>query len=170
MDNNGYVGYEYKTFTVSREVESLYTDNLENFGWIPDGVENSIKGLKYITLKFKRNRDIENRTQLGRLELQFEKAVAEIQRLELVKKLSASAVAYGIGIVGTAFMAGSVFAITDNHVALSIVFAVPALVGWVLPYFLYVTMVGKKTIQVEPLINDQYNVIYDTGKQAHGLL
>ena len=170
MDNNGYVGYEYKTYTIMRDVESLYTDNLENFGWIPDGVEASVKGLRYVTLKFKRNREIENRTQLGRLELQFEKAVAEIQRLELVKKLSASAVAYGTGIVGTAFMAGSVFAVTGGHVALSIVLAVPAFIGWVLPYFLYVQLEGKKSKQVEPLINDQYNIIYDTGKQAHDLL
>jgi hypothetical protein len=170
MANNGYVGYEYKAYTVRRDEESLYEDNLENYGWISDGVEPNVRGAMYVTLKFKRNRDIENRTQLGRLEMQFERAVREIARLEVLKKISASAVAYIVGIIGAGFIAGAILFGLKGNSAISIIFAVPSLLCVTMPYFLYVKLLDRKSAQVEPLINEQYNIVYETSKQAHDLL
>ncbi len=76
-------------------------------GWTP--VTPCVQGLTRVTMKFKRDRKIRNKAELTRLQRQFESGAAEIAALEKSKTLGASAAAFLIGIVGTAFMAGSVF-------------------------------------------------------------
>ena len=61
-------------------------------------------------MKFKRDRKVRNKAELTRLQRQFDSCVSEIESLERSKYLRASVFAYIIGVVGTAFMAGSVFA------------------------------------------------------------
>lgn len=167
---DGFVGYEYKDVTVKRAMESVVADGYENFGWKLEGTSVPIQSIGSVTMKFKRDRKIRNKAELSRLQRQFDAAVAEIDRLEVSKVVGASAAAYGVGIVGAAFMAGSVFAVTGGAVPLSIVLAVPAFVGWILPYFLYNNLRRKKTDQVAPLIDQKHDEIYELCEKANGLL
>jgi hypothetical protein len=169
-NSENFVVYEYKDLSVSRDMESLYADSYPSFGWILEGTSAPLLGITYRGLKFKRDRKIRNKAELTRLQRQFESNVKEIENLESSKTTGASIVAFTIGIIGTACMAGSVFAFLGGLIALMIVLAVPAIVGWVLPYFCYTKVLKKRIETVTPLIDQQYDAIYEVCEKANGLL
>ena len=51
-----------------------------------------------------------------------------------------------------------------------ILLAVPGFLGWILPYFLYRAMVRRKTVQIEPLIEQTYDEINDICQKGSRLL
>lgn len=169
-NENNFVGYEYKEITVNRSMESVYTDGYANFGWELDGTAPSLQGIASIMLKFKRDRKIRNKAELTRLQRQFEACAAEIEGLEKSKTSGAMIAAFSIGIVGTALMAGSMFAYLAGMLPLSIVLAIPAFIGWILPYFCYTNIKRKKTARVTPLVENQYDALYDVCEKANALL
>lgn len=169
-NENEFVGYEYKSMTISRELENIYRDGYESFGWIMDGAAEKVANPMSVTLKFKRNRKLRNKVELTRLQRQFDAVAKEILALEHSKVTLPATIAYIIGIVGTAFMAGSVFAMLGGSIPLMIVLAIPGFAGWILPYFIYSMMQKKKTEQVTPLIDSKYDEIYDVCQKANNLL
>ncbi|AJA47041.1 hypothetical protein CPAST_c09410 [Clostridium pasteurianum DSM 525 = ATCC 6013] len=170
-NKNNFVGYEYRDVTVARDMESIWADSYANFGWLLEGTSSSdIPGINTVNLKFKRNRKIRNKIELTRLQRQFESCARQIENLEKSKNIGASAFAYGFGILGTAFMALSVFSHIGGMLPLSIIFAIPGFLGWILPYFCYVKIRNKKIEKVTPLIDEQYDIIYNTCEKANRLL
>lgn len=77
-----------------------------------------------------------------------------------------------VGILGTAFMAGSVFAVTAEPPVLwlTILLAVPGFAGWILPYFLYRGVTRKKEAEINPLIEQKFDEIYRICEKGSGLL
>lgn len=167
---DGFIGYEYKDVTVHRSMESVYADGYTQFGWTLEGTGIPIQSLSSVTMKFKRDRKIRNKAELTRLQRQFEACVEAIERLEISKTVGASAAAYAIGIVGSAFMAGSVFTYNAGMIPLFIILAIPGFVGFIIPYFCYLRIRRKKTEQVTPLIDQKYDEIYEVCENANGLL
>lgn len=165
-----FVGYEYKDVTVKRKVESVYIDGYHNFGWALDSTSNSVQNVNSVTMKFKRDRKIRNKAELTCLQRQFDATVAEIETLENSKVIRASTIAYVVGVIGTAFVAASVFANQDDRQALSILLAIPGFAGWIIPYFLYSNISKKKTGMVAPLIDQKYDEIYELCQTANTLL
>lgn len=170
MKESSFIGYEYHSVDVKRSMVSLYTDGYENFGWKLESTDYPITAVDSVTLKFKRDRKICNKAELTRLQRNFDACVSEIVRLEKSKYIKASAVAYGVGIVGTAFMAGSVFSVTSGLIVPCVILAVPAFVGWALPYFLYRNIVNKRAAEVAPLVEQKYDEIYSICEKASGLI
>ena len=164
-----FIGYEYREITVDREMESVYADSYPCFGWIMENAFAPIIGIGGTTLKFKRDRRIRNKAELTRLQRQFDSSMKEIARMERSKSSNASMVALSVGFVGTAFMAGSVFAVVGGLIPLCIILAIPAFVGWILPYFLYNSTYAKKTTEITPLIESKYDEMYDICKRASEL-
>lgn len=184
MEENGtkqkeFVGYEYKEVSADKSRVSLLVDGYENFGWEVDGnisefyeeCKNPQKQNKVI-LRLKRNRKIINKMELTRLQRNFESCVREIEMLEKSKTSSATMYALILGILGTAFMAGSTVAVTAQspHIILCILLAIPGFLGWILPYFVYRRVLGKQTEKVTPLIEDKYDEIYEICKKGNRLL
>ena len=193
-----FMAYEYKNVTVKRNFAEMYIDCMENFGWtlienggyhaqallsnlnpanlgrnIANTAQSSGKTAgtsAVITLKFKRDREILNKAELTRLQRHFDSGISEIARMEQSNISHASIVAFTIGIIGTAFMAGSVFSYLAGSLILCIVLAVPAFLGWFIPYFAYRSIFLKKNVKIEPLINSKYDEIYDVCEKAHRLL
>lgn len=167
-----FTAYEYKEVTVESSNASLYLDGYESFGWQQDEnfppKENSGK----VVLHFKRSRKLVNRMELTRLQRNFEANLEEITALEQSKSSAAIAWAVGIGLLGTAFMAAAVFAITaaPPHVLLCIVLAIPAFAGWAAPSFVYRKIKHKKTQQVEPFIEAKRKEIYTLFEKGRSLL
>ena len=172
MDGNNFIGYEYRTLSVHEQLAPVYSDGYANFGW---ALENSSApqtvGDK-VSLRFKRDRKIRNKAELTRLQRQFDACCEEIMTLEHSKTQKATIAALATGIVGSAFLAGSVFAITAAvpNVILCAVLGAPGLIGWVLPYFLYQHLCAKKTEAVNPLIEKKYDEIYDVCEKGNSLL
>ena len=173
-----FVGYEYKEITVESSRISFLLDAYECFGWEADEkrTENrESKNLSYPkkeVLHLKRNRKMINKMELTRLQRNFEACVKEIEALEKSKTSAATIYALVAGIIGTAFMAGSVFAVTAQppYIILSIILAVPAFVGWIIPYFLYRKIMRKQTERLTPLIEQKYDEIYEICEKGNKLL
>lgn len=176
----GFIGYEYKSVTALRDMANLYIDCFPSFGWTLEekGIGTPIvtRPADWLTpnkLRFKRDRKMVNKMELTRLQREFESRVNEICKLEDSKTASATIASIIVGIVGTAFLAGSVMAITllaPINIPLSIILAVPGFIGCALPYFIYKRMSAKKDEQVTPLIEQQYDAIYETCEKANALL
>ena len=112
------------------------------------------------------------KAELPRLQRHFEACVKELDALERSKTAKASVCAIVVGLIGTAFMAGSTFAVTHTPplVLLSIVLAVPGFIGWIVPIFLYRWMVGRRTQIVDELKERKYDEIYEICEKGHQLL
>lgn len=170
-NSENFVGYEYKEIATTREMEGVYTDGYLSFGWKLDGITPSAIGFSTVDLKFKRDRKIRNKAELSRLQRQFDAGIAEIGRLERSKTSSAFITAMTVGLIGTAFLAGATFAfIYAEMIWLMIILAIPGFIGWALPYMLYKKTIAKKTSAVVPLIEQQYDAIYEVCEKGHALL
>lgn len=173
-----FVGYEYKEITAESSHISFLLDAYECFGWEVDEKRTESRESKNPSypkkevLHLKRNRKIINKMEITRLQRNFEACVKEIEALEKSKTSAATIYALVVGIIGTAFMAGSVFAVTAQppYIILSIILAVPAFVGWIIPYFLYRKVMRNQTERLTPLIEQKYDEIYEICERGNKLL
>lgn len=177
-DNTAFVGYDYMEVVTSPEKVSFLMDSYENFGWIVDGnissdqLSNKRPAYTNVILRLKRDRKIVNKTELTRLQRNFESCIKEIDQMEKSKTSSATMYALIIGITGTAFMAGSVFAVTAEppKILLCTILAIPAFLGWILPYFTYKNIVKVRSEKVEPFIEKKRDEIYELCEKGNKLL
>ncbi len=164
------VTYEYATVRAERDLESLYRDTYAGFGWTIEGYGPAVPGAGAVTLKLKRVRHLKNRPQVVALQRKAEGALAEIVRLEKTKTTAAFAVSMVIGIVGTALLAGSVFAIDADRWGLSIPLGALGLLGWLAGYLTFGRVRARRTAAATPLIDRQYDVVYEASEEAAHLL
>lgn len=171
-EKKDYVGYEYKEVTVRSEDASLYLDCYENFGWLEDENFTAAHSPHFVTLRLKRDRKIINKMELTRLQQHFEACANEIQALEKQKTASATVWALVVGIIGTAFMAGSTFAVVHEPpiIWLCILLAIPGFIGWILPCFIYHRIVRRSTQRIQPMIEAKHEEIYEICEKGHSLL
>jgi hypothetical protein len=167
-----FIAYEYKSVTVPCDFENIYLDSLPNFGWQPDGNMPFIssRGIAAVSLKFKRDRGIKNKAELSRLEREFDNNIRMIETIEKSKESTAKISALTIGIIGTAFMAGSVFAYLAGMPPLMVILAIPGFLGWLFPYFRYKDVKAMRAKTAAPLIDEQYNTLYDVCEKAYEIL
>lgn len=176
QNNKDYVGYEYREIFVPEYLSSLCADSYPCFGWEPDS--NPVQGRRertkpgYTGLRFKRERKITNKMELTRLQRNFDSCIEQLEALERSKTSSPTITALITGLVGTAFMALSTFAVTAEppNVLLCILFAVPGFIGWILPVYLYRNLVFAKKKKLEPLIEQKYDEIYEICEKGNHLL
>lgn len=173
-----FVGYDYKEIIVPEEQVSMYLDCYENFGWMPE--ENAyssekqvtIRGFRHLKVQLKRDRKIANKMELTRLQRNFEACAHEIEVLEGSKTRLPIIMALVVGVIGTAFMAGSVFAVTHEPpiIWLCVLLAIPGFLGWIVPYFLYRHLFEQEKKKYDPLIEEKLDEIYQICEKGHSLL
>lgn len=171
-EKSDYIGYEYKEVTVKTKQASFYLDCYESLGWVVDEHFYIKDKQEYTTLQLKRNRKIINKMELTRLQNNFESCAQEIKQLENSKTSLATIVSLVTGIMGTIFMTGSTFAIVHEPpvIWLCILLAVPGFIGWIAPYFLYKSIVQKKSKDIQEHIEAKYDEIYEICKKGYSLL
>lgn len=167
-----YIGYEYIELQVESSKVSIYMDGYQNFGWQMDENQGTIKESGKTIIRLKRDRKIVNKTELTRLQRNFEDCIKQIELLEKSKVQKANALSIGIGTIGTMFMAGSTFAIVAEPpiIWLCVLLAIPGFAGWILPYFCYKAVVSKRIRIVKPLIEDKYDEVYEICEKGNHLL
>ncbi|MDR1699941.1 MAG: hypothetical protein LBR68_01990 [Lachnoclostridium sp.] len=158
-----YIGYDYKIVNTNSDKASLYLDAYKNFGWSQDETMPMKQSAGAVTIKLKRDRKILNKSELTRLQQHFEACMDEIITLESSKARRPTMYSITIGIIGTIFMAGSVFAITHEPpmIVLCAVLGIPGLAGWALPYHLFKFFVDKRTVEIVPLIEQKHDEIHE---------
>lgn len=176
-----YIGYDYKEIITNKKQASFLLDSYKNFGWdidrnfTSDGIDaktNISGGHTDIQLQLKRDRNIINKMELTRLQRNFESCVNEINKLENSKTSGATMHAICVGVIGTVFMTGSVFAVTavPPRILLCVILAIPAFILWVLPVFIYRKKVQKRTELVSGLIEMKYNEIHELCEKGRRLI
>ena len=170
LEKNSFTGYEYRDITVKKTMQSVYADSFGSFGWIAEGIGEAVGKVDSVVMRFKRDRKIRNKSELTRLQRQLEACTAEIVSLEKSKVTKAAAVAYVVGVIGCAFMAGSVFVVTAGNIPLCVVLAVPGFLGWAAPYLIFRSISRKRTEVVNPLIDQKYDELYSVCEKANALL
>lgn len=177
-----FVAYDYKEVITDSSRASFLLDGYENFGWELDenysmgshenlGVPQPSRQGK-IVLKLRRNRKIVNKMELTRLQRNFEACIQAIEELEKSKTSMATIYALMIALFGTAFMAGSTFAVTSQppYIILCIALAIPGFTGWILPYFVYQRVAARQTGKVTPMIEEKFEEIYEVCEKGNKLL
>ncbi|HEY0188518.1 MAG TPA: hypothetical protein VGC67_13590 [Cellulomonas sp.] len=165
-----FIAYEYTTVQTSRDLESLYRDTYVGFGWIVEGYGSSIPGAPGVTLKLKRDRHIHNRAAVVALQRRAEQALAEIARLERSKSVVATGTSITIGIVGSAFLAGSVFSLDAGATIASIALGAVGLIAWVAGYVAHGRVRARQIARLTGPIDAQYDIVYQAGEEAARLL
>lgn len=167
-----FTAYEYKEITMRSDKAPFYLDCYESFGWQQDENFPMQETKNTVLIRLKRDRKLVNRTELTRLQRSFEAGMDEITALEHSKTTAATIWALCIALAGTAFMAGSVFAVTADppRIVLCILLAVLAFAGWIAPYFVYRIVRDKKTRQVNPFIEEKTEEIYAMCEKGQSLL
>jgi hypothetical protein len=171
---------EYRTVRVDRALESLYRDAYGNFSWIVDrsgsiapGVVFSgatVPGAPHVYLTLKRDRRIKNKSAVDELQRRCEDALASVEKMERSVSAASMGAALTAGITGSAFIAGSVFALDSDLVWLSVPLGAVGLLGWAAGYLGHGRVRAKKAAEAASLIDAQYDIIYDTGEAASQLL
>lgn len=164
--------YDYRTIVVKQSMVSLYTEAYKYFGWImicADADERALVSGGQTTLEFKREHKIRNKGELTRLQRSFEACVNEISEMEESKKAAASRVGCGVSIAGSVFMCCSVLLSAASQAAVSLLLAIPGILGWLSSGFLYNVVEKKKSEEVDPLIEEKYDEIQQVCHKANGL-
>jgi hypothetical protein len=113
-----------------------------------------------------------NKAELTRLQQHFEACIDEIAALEKSKTRTATILSLATGIIGTAFIAGSVFAVTNEPplILLCVLLGIPGFVGWALPYPMYKRLTIKRTVEIAPLIEQKYDEVHEICEKGNALL
>lgn len=185
VETKDFVAYEYLSINVISDKEALYTDCYENFGWRLTNSNNSlvdkddyyinnsnINGNRLVNLKFKRDRKIPNKAKVISLQKKCENGFKELNRLE--KEPSSKGTFYAVvcAVIGTIFLTISVLCITSIKPIyfLGMIIGIIGLIGWFMAYPIYKKIKLKQEEINTPLIEEQYNIIYDSCEQAQKLL
>lgn len=169
MTETNFIAFEYFEQRIPKTMQNAYIDGYANFGWAVIDQTPDI-GKNTVTLKLKRDRNLPEKANLNRLQKQFEQEMAAAAGLERSKASYPTIIAMTIGLIGTAFMAGSVFAITNQLVILCAILAVPAFIGWALGYFSYGWAQTRRIAKVAPILEQTYDAAASYCQQAFQLL
>lgn len=169
MTESDFVAFEYLEQQIPKAMQNNYIDGYMNFGWQVTDRTPDI-GKITVTLKLKRDRNLPEKAALNRLQKQFEQEMAAAAGLERSKSSVPTVVAMTVGLIGTAFMAGSVFAVTNQMVILCAILAVPAFLGWALGYFSYGWAKTRRIAKVGPILEQSYDNAANYCQQAFQLL
>lgn len=181
-ETKDFVAYEYLSLNVNSSKFPLYLDCYENFGWIlvnnaalvdkEDYYINNYNSKGLVNIQFKRDRKIKNKTQLTSLQRKLEASLKEIEKLEKEPNTDGIVKSMSVGVIGTIFLAISVFLITVTNplYILSVISGIIGIVGWILPYFVYKKVKLNKEHDNLALIEEEYNSVYDCCEQARKLI
>lgn len=169
MTESTFVAFEYLEQQIPKAMQNNYIDGYTNFGWQVTDRTPDI-GKSTVTLKLKRDRNLPEKAALNRLQKQFEQEMAAAAGLERSKSSVPTVVAMTVGLIGTAFMAGSVFAVNNQMVILCVILAIPGFLGWALGYFSFNWAKARRIEKISPTLLRVYDSAADYCKQAFHLL
>lgn len=195
-----YIGYEYKQTTVSKALESAWIDSYSHFGWeLEKSQPATIKAAwgplqvmaaplailpgkpfknmvsdhesrTKVEIRLKRDRKIQNKNDLNHLQISLEGTLNEMEHVEATKSLHASVAAYLIALAGTVCMGFSMFSYLGANLIACIGFAVPAFIGWILPFFVYSAMKSRREQEVRQIVEHKFEEVDEICRKAHELI
>ncbi|MFT8355736.1 MAG: hypothetical protein ABF780_03870 [Bifidobacterium aquikefiri] len=178
LQQTSYAGYEYTKVRAPLQLEPLYRDAYRNFGWNLESseVRPPIRPLPLLpairsnmtTLSFRRDRRIKNKPLLQELQRKADYSLDSIARMERSKRSIATSIAVVLGIIGAVFLAVSLF--MGALGAFPIIVGAIGLVAWAGGAIAYFGIRASRTAQLNPLIEQEQEQVFQTGEQAARLI
>lgn len=164
MDELG-ITYDYKTIKVKREMETLICDTYENLGWKLTNTSAVEESIFCINLSFKRDRKINNKVELLKLQDKADNVIANIEALQNKKKNAGFVGALSLGIIGTLIFGGGMsMSLLLHGVGFMIGGIGLGLAGagiCALAYPLFKKLNKKSTTQIQPILESEYDKLSD---------
>jgi len=158
---------EYLEVNVKPNLVSLCSDCYHALGWT---IVNTSNRIDSVTLRMQRDRKIKNRVALCDLQRKCEDAFITIEKLEKSKTTNPMAASLSLGLIGTIFVAGSVFAYLASLILVCVILAIPGFAIWGSAYFVYYKLLKKSKDTINPMIDQNYDLIYEACEKAIHLL
>lgn len=176
--------YDYLKLEVLSDLEQLYVDCYQSLGWNLTKVsENTLTKDYYInggiliepslvTLKFKRNRKIKNKTELLKIQRNMENSFKKIDKLKKEPELISTMYSLILGVTGMTFIIFSILSFISKNpfYILGVINGIVGFIGLISALLIY----NKKRKQIqeknEILIEEEYDSIYEYCKKAHNLI
>ena len=162
--------YDYKTIKVKRNIETLVCDTYENLGWQLTNTSSVEGSIFYVNLSFKRDRKVQNKVELLKLQEKADSIIANIENLQNKKKNAGLTESLTTGIVGALTFGGGM--------NMSLVLAgIGALLGGIAlgivgagicvsAYPVFKKINSKKTNQIQPILESEFDKLADVCEQA----
>lgn len=164
---NEFIAYEYKEVSISKNKAPMFLDLVENYGW---EVVTKTNKLNKLAFSLKRCYNGKNKEALTLLENDFFSTFEKVEKINAEKKDVGTGVSLGIGLFGTACMAGATFSYLSSLIIPMVVLAIPGFALWGLAPFLNKKINSKKEILVKKQTEELTNKLYEISKQAFDLI
>lgn len=162
--------YDYKTIKVKRSIETLVCDTYERLGWELTNTSAVEGSIFYVNLSFKRDRKINNKVELLKLQEKADNIVSNIENLQQKKKNGGFASALTVGIIGAlTFGGGMSMTMLLSGVGYLIGGIALGLVGAGICALAYPTFKksNKNTnAKIQPILESEYDKLADICEQA----
>lgn len=173
MNDKNFIAYEYKTKTVKNNERAKTLDMYEAFGWEATEINPSVADNCVITLR--RDRRIDHKQELVKLEKKAEEERAALNALERSKTLGASVFAYIFGIASALIMGGGMSLVmtangTVQNTVIGVILGVIGIALCCLTYPIYSKIVLRKTQKVSSAIDAGEEALANILEKGNDLL
>ena len=145
---------------VDRGLQGLYRDTYERLGWTVDVRVRTLPGAPAVRMTMSRDRaSTPPRPDGGHAERTAVKALGELARLEAATAAAAQAAFATAATIGTALLAGAVFAVLASQWPLSVPLGALGVLGWAYAGPLRRLVHARRSAELAPLVDRQYEVI-----------
>lgn len=174
MENQNAITYDYKTVRTSRTMEAMLTDAYQNLGWELTNTTMAEGSLNSVNVSFKRNRKIENKMELNKLQEKIDATLSNLTKLQSKKKSAGVPEGVTVGCIGAlTFGGGMSMALTLTGVGFMVGGIVLGVVGigiGLLGWLTHNKIQKKKLSKIEPLIESEYDKLSDLCEQANNII
>lgn len=173
MQDKNYVTYEYRTKTVKAKDRAKEIDIAEAFGW--EAVETVSAPGGNCSVTFRRDRKIEHKAELARLERRAEEIRGTISSLEKSKTRKASIFSWIFGVFSCLVFGGgmSLVMTSENNIGnmiAGIILGVAGVILCLVNYPIYNKIALDKTKDVTPAIDSGEEALANILEQGNDLL
>ena len=165
------ITYDYKTIRVKRNMETMASDAYESLGWQP--VNSSIaEGFIFnVNLSFKRDRKIEDKQKLLKLQEKVDSTLSNIETLQDRKRSAGTTPALSVGVAGALVLGGGMSMVMLLGGALGFMIGGIALgiVGMgicALAMPVYKKTKKKQFAEIESALENEFNKLADICEEA----
>lgn len=164
------VSYDYKTIKVKREIETLVCDTYERLGWELTNTSAVEGSLFCVNLSFKRDRKINNKIDLLKLQEQADNTISTIEVMQAKKKNAGFVGALTTGVVGAlVFGGGMSMTMLLSGVGYMLGGIALGIVGagiCAFAYPLFKKLNKNKASKIQPKLESEYDKLSDICEQA----
>lgn len=171
--NEQIVTYDYKTIKARRDMENAVCDSYHALGWELTSSSVAEGAPTYVNLAFRRNRKIEGKPQLLKIQDRIDNALSNIELLKKSQKSAGWAQGITTGIIGTLMLGGGMSLIMTiggtGAIIGGVLLGIAGIGVVILSHFLRKHINRKTALKLSPIIDVEYDKLAEACEQCAGV-